>query len=645
VVFAFSAVCGTFPRVAMHDFIYKNKRLIQVVLAIIFLPFAFVGVDSYFRSTDASVGVATVAGYRITQQEFNRALRERQEAIQRAAQGRAGPELLDSAELRISVLETLIRQRTLLTRAEKAGLVVTDDQLQRVITEIPAFQDDGKFSLKLYEQSLRAQGMTAAMFENKLRRDLLLQMLDQAIGGTAISSRIVAERVARLSEQQREVSHFTVRAADFVAEVKLDADAAKKYYDAHASEFRIPEQVRVEYVTLALDAFMGDVSIDAAEVQKYYEANRSRYGTPEERQASHILIAVDAAGDAEARKKARAKADDIYQQVKKQPERFAELARQFSEDPGSAQKGGDIGYFHKGTMLKAFDDAVFQMKVGEISAPIETTFGFHIIRLDGVRGGQVRSLEEVRAEIEAEFRKQRASRRFAEVAETFNNAVFEQSETLKPAAEIARSPVRQSGWISREAAPGELNHPKLLQAIFSEDVIRNKRNTEAVEVSPGVLMAARVIEHKPSAARPFEEVSAEIVKKLTGQQAAQLAAQSGRERLERLRQGKEAAVKWSTPQLVGRTDAKGLGEAAQAQAFRVDAGKLPAYAGVEDGQGGFTLIRVTRVVESEKIAPERQKAIAQALRELEAQQEMAAYVSSLKQKADIKISKEALEKK
>jgi peptidyl-prolyl cis-trans isomerase D len=297
-------------------------------------------------------------------------------------------------------------------------------------------------------------------------------------------------------------------------------------------------------------------------------------------------------------------------------------------------------------MIKGFDDAVFQMKVGEISPPVETSFGYHIIRLAGVRGGQLRSLQDVRAEIEAEFKKQQAGKKFAEMAENFNNIVFEQSETLKPAAELARTSIRQTEWIARDgAAAGQLNHPKLLQSIFSDEVIRNKRNTETVEVAPGMLVAARVIEHRPAALRPFEEVSAGIMKKLIAQQAAQLAAQSGRERLERLRQGKEAEVTWSAPQLFGRADGKGLGEAALAHAFRLDASKLPAYGGAEDGQGGYTLIRVTRVVEAETIAPERQKAIAQGLREMTAQQEMLAYVASLRQKAGIKISKEALEKK
>jgi peptidyl-prolyl cis-trans isomerase D len=630
----------------MFDFILNHKRAIQVLFVLFLIPpFVFFGVDR-MQSPGGAETVAIIGGHQITQQEFNRALRDRQEAIQRATQGRAGAELLDSQELRLNVLEMLIRQRTLLNQAAGAGIVVTDEQLQQTIAQLPPFQVDGKFSLALYQQALRAQGKTAAMFENEVRRDVLLQMLDQGVGGTGFASRAVAERVARLSEQQREVSHFTVKPEEFVGAVRLEADAAKKYYDMHPDEFRIPEQVRVEYVALAVDAFLGDFAVDPSEVQKYYDDNRKRYETQEQRQASHILIAVDAAAGAEAKQKARAKADEIYQQVKQKPERFADLARQYSQDPGSAQKGGDLGYFQRGSMVKGFDDAVFSMKPGEISAPVETQFGFHIMRLTGVRGGQVRGLEDVRAEIETEFKKQRAGKKFAESAESFNNLVFEQSDTLKPAAELARSAPRQSGWFAREGgAPPDLNQPKLLQAIFSDDVIRNKRNTEAVEVAPGVLVAARVIEHKPSALRPFEEVTAAIVGKLTAEMAGQLAVQSGRERLEQLRQGKDVSVKWGAPQLLGRTDGKGLTEAAMIAAYRVDAAKLPGHAGVEDGRGGFTLVRVTRVVDVDKVSPERRKTIADALREVLGQEEMLAYISSLKHRAGVEIRKEALEKK
>lgn len=630
----------------MFDLIHKKKRLIQIVLAIVILPFLFFGVDSYFRTSGGSVELAAVGGQRISQQEFNRALRERQEAIQRLTGGRASPALLDSAELRFEVLEALIRRQLLLNRALRSGMAIPDRQLQEVIGDLPAFQRDGKFSFELYEQYLKSQGMTPAMFESKVRQDLLLGQLDDAFGESVFVPRTVIELLTRVSEQQREVSTFTIAPDKFASQVKLDADAAKKYYDSNPAEFRIPEQVRVEYVTLTLDSLMSQIAIDPAEVKKYYDEHRGQFETKQERQASHVLIAVDAAASAEDKKKARAKAEELYQQLKQKPDRFAEFAKQHSQDPGSAANGGDLGYFGRGTMPKPFEEAVFGMKEGEISPPVETQYGFHIIRLVNIKGGQGRSFEEVRNQIDTELRRQRAGRKFAEIAENFNNVAFEQSESLKPAAEIARTNVQQSGWMTREHAADQLlNNPKLRQAVFAEDVIKNKRNSEVVEVAPGVLVAARLLEHKPATVQPFEEVTEAIAKKLTLQRASQLAAQDGRERLEKLKQGQDAQVTWTAAQLVGRADAKGFSEGVLKQSFRADTAKLPAYTGLDNPAGGYTLIRVSRVIEPEKIDPERRKQVADALRQLLGQEEMLAYVASLKQKGGVTISKELLEKK
>ena len=268
------------------------------------------------------------------------------------------------------------------------------------------------------------------------------------------------------------------------------------------------------------------------------------------------------------------------------------------------------------------------------------------VYVDFFKGGETRSFEEARTQIETELKRQQAGRKFAEIAEQFNNVAFEQSDSLQPAAELAKASVQQSGWMTREhASDPMLNNPKLRQAVFSEDVIANKRNSPVVEVAPGVLVAARLLEHKPAPMQPLEEVAGAIEKKLTRQRAAQLAAQEGREQLEKLRQGGESDVKWGTAQLVGRAEAKGLSDAVLRQAFRADAEKLPAYTGIDLPNGGYTLILVSRVVEPEKIDPERRKQIAEALRQLRGQEAMLAYVESLKQKDAVKVSRELIERK
>jgi len=397
---------------------------------------------------------------------------------------------------------------------------------------------------------------------------------------------------------------------------------------------------------LSSDEIMSQVKVEPADIKRYYDEHMKQFEVKESRDARHILITVDPSASAEAKQKAKAKADEIYQQVKQKPDSFAELAKKYSQDPGSAQKGGDLGSFTRGSMVKPFEDAVFSMKPGEISPPVESQYGYHIINLVSVRPGHAQSLEQARPEIETEVKKQLAGRKFAELAENFNNTVFEQADSLKPAAQLIHATPRQSGWLTRNHAEEPLlNDPRMLQAIFSDDVLNNKRNTEAIEVKPGNLVAARIVEHKPAALKPFADVSAGIAKNLALQRASQLAAQQGRQELEKLRQGNAVQLSWSAPQLVRRSDAKSLPEPVLKQAFKVDTSKVPAYAGVEAPQGGYTLIKVSRVVEPQKIEPEKEKGIAESLQQALSQEEMSAYLASLKQKAEVKIKQDALDKR
>lgn len=630
----------------MFDLVQKNKRIFQFVLAIVLLPFAFFGVDSYFQDRATGQTIAKVGDYEISEQEFQQALRERQDTLREMAGGRADQALLDSPEVRLSVLDTLVRQRLLVSQALHSGLTVTPDQLRSFITQAPAFQEGGQFSLARYQALLKSRNETAPYFENRLRQDLILQQMNDAYSDSSFASRTVAERIVRITAEQREVSRALVAPEKYAATVKLEDDAARKYYDGHPEEFRVPEQVRVEYVTLTLDTLLPQIQVDPAEVKKYYDERSREFGVAEQRQASHILIAVDKSAPAEARQKARARAEQIAEEARQKPAAFPELAKKYSDDPGSAANGGALGTFSRGSMVKAFDEAVFKMKPGEVSLPVESEYGFHVIRLTGITPGQVKPFDQVRADIEKELKKQRAGRQFAELAERFSNTVFEQSDSLKPAGELLKDTPQKSGWISRTGAEdARLNNAKFLQAVFSDDVLNNKRNTEAIEVAPGTLVSARVIEHKPSSLQPFEQMKGAIEKKLVQSRANQLAAQEGRRQLEELRQGKTIPATWSTPQLVSRKDPQGLTEAILRQVFKADAAKLPAYAGIEASGGGYLLLRMTRVIQQDKVDAAQQKAVADGLAQMRGEEEFNAYVASLKKKVSVKIvDKERLEK-
>jgi len=482
-------------------------------------------------------------------------------------------------------------------------------------------------------------------FENRLRHDVLTQHMSSAYAGSSFVPRTVAERLARLNEEQREVSQVVISPERFLPEVKLEADAAKKYYDANQDEFRVPEQVRVDYVALSASALLDQVRIDPAEVKKFYDEHATRFRVPEARQAGHILITAEG-GAADAKQKALARAQELSQQLRQKPDRFPEFAKQHSRDPGSAGKGGDLGYLVRGTMkdVPQFEEKLFALKVGEISEPVESSYGYHIIRLAGVRAESGRSFDDVRREIDLELRKQQATRRFAELAENFNNTVFEQSDSLQPAAALLKAEVRRSGWVTRtRAEEPELNNPRLLQAVFSEEVLNNKRNTEAVEAAPGVLVAARIAEHRPASVKAFDDVKAATEKKLLQQRASQLAVQEGRALLEKIRKGEAVTLSWGAPQTVSRAEHKGYSEALLRQVYRMNSASLPAHSGMERPEGGFVLLRLTQVNTPEKVTPENRRALADALAQIVGQGQLSAYLESMKQKSKVTIRKDLIE--
>jgi peptidyl-prolyl cis-trans isomerase D len=631
----------------MFDWVHNNKKVIQGVLALIFLPFAFFGVDSYFRGGELGAEVARVGDYRVSQQEFQQALRERQEALRRMLNNAPVDQaMLDSPEMRFSALEQLVRERLLLSQAIRSGLTVTDAQLKDVITSQESFREGGKFSHDLYETFLRSQNFTSLSFEARLRRDLLQQPLMDVFGESGFVPKSVVDRVVRLSEQTREASIALIAPAAFVSQVTVEDGAVKAYFDAHAREFEVPEQVRLEYVVLSLDNLAAQIVVPAEEVRQAYDQNPARFATPEERDASHILIQAGPDATPEAKSAARAKAEDLVKQLLAKPDRFADLAREYSQDPGSAKSGGDLGFMARGVTKKAFDDALFSMKEGEIRGPVETEFGFHIIRLKAIRGGSVKPFEEVRSSIEAELKRSRASKRYAELAEQLNNIAYEQSDSLKPAAEALKVTVQQSPWITRKPMPGSpLGSERFLKAAFSEDVLTNKRNSEVVEVAPGTLIAARLLEHKPASSRAFDEVQADIRKRLIEQEALKRALAEGREKLDKLRKGEALDLTWGKPVAVSRLNTQGLNETVLREIFRADATKLPAYAGSEDPKLGYQLIRITSVTEPPQTNAETRKAAAEQLRRLIGQEELADYIAAMKRRVEVKIKPDLIEKK
>jgi peptidyl-prolyl cis-trans isomerase D len=420
--------------------------------------------------------------------------------------------------------------------------------------------------------------------------------------------------------------------------------AVGDYFSKNAQEFQMPERASVEYVVLSADSLLPHVSVTDDEVKQYYEEHQTDFGTQEQRQAAHILITVaKQASDAE-KQAAKAKAEQVLQQVKQSPAKFAALAKQYSQDPGSAANGGDLGMFGRGAMVKPFEESVFSLKVGEVSGLVLSDFGYHIIKLIAVKPAKMQALSEVNSLIIQRLKLQHANDKFAELAEKFNNTVYEQSDSLKPAAELANVSVQRGVWLSKGQAPAGLWTDKVLQAVFSEDVLKNKRNTAAIEVAPNTVLAARVTEFKPASVRPLSEVSAGIRQKLEKLQAADIALQQGTKLLEQLQHGEKAGVNWKAAQSITRSQRTGIEPELAQAVFRADAGKLPVYVGV-NGQNGYLLARVDSVKESVQSDESKRVRYEQQIRQITGEELLTAYLADLKKRAEITMKDFAAEEK
>lgn len=626
----------------MFDAVRNNKRIVQVFLALITLPFAFFGVDSYMRNSGTGGDVAAIGDMKITQQQFQQTLREQQERLRTQLGAQFDPKLLDNPEARKAILDDLINQRLLLVEAGKNHMFASDDAVRRAIAGVDAFKVDGKFSNERYEAALRAQGMSPQGFEAQLRQDLTLQQLAGAIGQSGIVSRTVGDRLLALQTEKREVAEYRLSLDSYLDKVKLPDDAARKFYDENSAQFQTPEQAKAEYVVLSMETIGAQLSVSEAEIKAAYDSHKERYVQPEERRASHILISSEKGG----KDKAKAKAEELLTEIRKTPVAFADLARKHSDDPGSAAKGGDLGFFARGMMVKSFEDSAFGLKDGEVSGVVESDFGFHIIKLTGVHAAKEKPLAEVKDEIEAELKKTAASRKFAEAAEAFSNMVYEQADSLAPVAEKFKLTIKQSDWLGRQAAPanGVLGNEKILAALFSGDSIQNKRNTEAVEVAPNTLVAARILDYKAAALQPFDSVKAGIETLLKRKEALVLAARDGAERLEALKKG-EDKLGWGAVKTVSRLDARGIPPLAAQAVFRMDAGKLPAYAGVELPGEGYALLKLGKVLPGDKMDDAARKGMLQQLGALLSKEEVQTYLAALRARYKVEINQVALEAK
>jgi peptidyl-prolyl cis-trans isomerase D len=631
----------------MFDFVREKKWVVRIFLALICIPFALWGIDFYQRGAGPTDAVANVDGEKISVFEFGRRLQNQQDALRQRLGRSIDVSMFDTPQMRESLLEEMLAERILTQYVARQNLLLGDAELQQAIAEKPEFQDGGQFSRERYQQMLKATGRTPVQFQEEARRSLAFQRLSGALIDGAVSSKALARQAGDFATESRDISELAFTPEQYAGQVKLAPDAAEAYYKSNPKEFELPEAVKAEFVVLNLEMIAAQSPIAAEEVKKVYD---ERY-----------------AGKAKQRAEARKKAEDVLAQLRKAPERFDELAKANSDDPGSKDKGGDLGFNPRGAMVKAFDDTVFRLKPGDISALVETEFGYHIIRVDEIKaaekGGKAeerrarhiliagptdaKTLDAARAEIERDLRRERARTEFPKLAEKFAQKADQPLDSLKPIAEEFKLEVQTSDWVPRAGGgqAGALGSPRMLAALFEPDTLKSKKTTESIEVSNGVYIVARPLEHRAQSIRALEEARADIVRTLSEKEARALARKAGEERLAALEKGSDSGNKWSANRTVTRDSPAGLTRESARAVFRANTAKLPAYVGAETSNGGYTVYRVSKVAQGAGVDDKQTAAIQSALARNNGQEQLQLFVSELRKRSNVEINKANLERK
>lgn len=592
----------------MFDVFRKHTKIMMMVMFLLIIPsFVLFGIDGYNRMNDSDVAVAQVAGHDITQSQWDAAHKSEADRM-RASMPNLDAKLLDTPQARYATLERLVHERVLALAAEKYHLSTSDARLARFLQEDPTIASlrkaDGKMDMDRYRQLAANQGLTPEGFENNVRLDLSRQQIEAGLRTSGFATAAVADAALNAFFDQREIQLLNFATADYVSKINPTDAELDAFYQANTPLFQATEQAQIEYVVLDLDAVKKTIQLAEADVKAYYDQNAARLSGNEERRASHILIASPKESAAEERQKAKNRALELLKSVRAEPASFAAVAKKNSQDLGSAAKGGDLDFFARGSMVKPFEEAVFAMKTGTISDVVESDFGYHIIQLTDIKKPKQRSLEELRAGIEADIKTQQAQRKFAEAAEMFTNLVYEQSDSLKPVADKLKLEIKTANQVSRQAASGKgvLTQPKFLSALFSADSIEKKRNTEAVEVATNQLAAGRIINYQAAKTLPLAEVKEQVRMRVARQKALELAQKDGQEKLALL-QKDPAALALPAPIQVARNQQQTVAQQVVDAALRSDSTKLPLVTGVNLGDAGYAVVRVNKILPKPATTP------------------------------------------
>ena len=618
------------------------------VVLLLIIPFALWGIGEYF-SGDAKTYVAKVNGIAITENDFQNAYERQRARLEEMLGGKIDPALIDDKRFKQEVLSSVIEEEVLAQAATDAGFRVSDIQLKTEIEKVENFQTNGKFDPELYNQFLRGQGFTTGVFEDRLRRSILVNQLRNSIIGTVLVTPREVDDDLLLGEQQRDVSYVKLPTSAFMDTAAVSDAELRQYYEKNKNSFKVPEQVSIDYIEFSAHAITQKVSVDEATLRGLYADQAASMAKDEQRRASHILIQAERSATEAMVAAARAKADKLLVRTRA-GESFEQLAKQNSDDPGSAIAGGDLGFFGRGVMDKAFEQAAFSLVKGQISDVVRSDFGFHIIKLVDVKASRPASFEEMRGKLEADYRRRKGEEQFFEQVELITNAAYEHPDTLSDAAKVVSLMIQSSGLFTAESGVGVTTHAKVREAAFSEDVLRGN-NSEPIEVGSNVIVVLRLKEHKPAATQPLEAVRELIVARLHDEKARDKANAAGEALLAALKKGggaaglaKENHTEWKQIGYVKRDnqspDAPAIGAA-----FKIPkpaASSASYWAGDVGGEYMVVILHGVREATPASADNTLRENLKQAALRANAENEFKAFVEELKKKAQVERKADSL---
>lgn len=574
----------------MFNVVERHQKIVKGIMIAITATFVVWGVSGYLEMGGDDGYIAKVGSNKIYSQDIDRAMDQSQ----------------GQSQDKMQVLFGLINRQLLINALNDNHLSVTTQQLQQAIMAIPMFQNNGKFDTNKYEDFLKQRYMNADKFQQEISQQLLLTEIIDFFKNSYFTSNTFQNKFVGLLSRERNVSQFVVNSAQFMDKVNVSESDVSTFYTQNIAKFTVPDQVKLQYLQVSSDSLANSVQVSDADINQYLQDHPTG-NTAEQIDVSHILFSVPAGANAEQTAQIKAKAEQVLSQVKANPANFANLAKQYSQDTGSASNGGDLGFFGHGVMVPAFESVAFSMQKGQISNLVQTQFGFHILKLNDIKGNDIASQRQFAKQ---QLQKQKAQQSLQSVVEQLNDITYNQADSLAPAAQKTGLIVQNSDWVTKGATQGIFANPKLQQAIFTDDVIKNHHNSEVVDMGDGSFVVVRASEYQPAKQRPINEVHDQIVLALKTQLAQQMANTTGQQELAQLQQGK-LKLNFTNPQNVSLlAQNKDIDPNTVHQIFAVPA-QFPAYTGALNSSGSFVIYQVNSQAIDNTLDQQNQKVVEQ----------------------------------